>query len=222
VNSETAIKLWDWPTRLVHWGLVLLLPSLWWTWKSGQMELHQQLGYVALTLLLFRLFWGFTGASTARFANFVRGPRKVGRYVRGLFSGAAEPVIGHNPLGGWSVLALLGLLITEVALGLFTQDVDGLESGPLTQYVSYETADAARYWHGLIFDLLIWLVAFHLAAILFYLLVKRDNLVGPMISGRKRMAPIANPPSFGSPVKALIGALMAGAVAWWLSRGAPL
>jgi cytochrome b len=221
-ERPAPVRLWDWPTRLIHWALVVLIPCLWWTWRNGNIALHEQLGYLAIGLLLFRLLWGFVGASTARFAGFVRGPRAVAGYVRNLFSRAGEPVVGHNPLGGWSVLVLLGLLIAELSFGLFTQDVDGIESGPLARYVSYDTADAARHWHGLIFDLLLWMIGIHVAAILFYWLVKRDNLVGPMLTGRKRMA--GEPPAvtFAPLWRVAAVALIAAGVVFWLSRGAPL
>src|SRR6476661_2336880 len=120
----SRVKLWDFAIRLVHWSFVLLLPALWWTWKQGDIATHKLLGYVLLALLVFRIFWGLAGSDTARFAGFVRGPRAVGAYVRGLFSKEAEPVVGHNPVGGWSVVALLSLLFAQTVVGLFTQDVD--------------------------------------------------------------------------------------------------
>lgn len=219
-EGTRSLKLWDAPVRIVHWSVALLIPALWWTWKAGRMGLHETLGYVLLALLLFRLFWGFAGSSTARFTSFVKGPRAILRYLSG--KGCA-PVLGHNPLGAWSVVGLLALMLAEVALGLVTQDIDGIESGPLTRLASYEQADAARYWHGLLFDLLAGLVALHVAAILFYLVVKRDNLVGPMLTGRKRVAEApAAPPVFAPAWRIGAGAAGAGLIAWWVSAGCPL
>lgn len=213
------VKLWDAPVRIVHWSFVLLIPALWRTWKADRMPLHETLGYILLALLLFRLFWGFAGSGPARFASFVKGPRGVVAYLTGK---RREPVLGHNPLGGWSVVALLGLTTVEVVLGLFTQDVDGLESGPLTHFVSYDRAEAARHWHGLAFDALVVLVCIHVAAILFYLMVKRDDLVGPMVTGRKRVDREAAPPRFAPPWRLALGAAGAAALAYWVSRGLPL
>jgi cytochrome b len=218
------VKLWDVPIRVVHWSFVLLLPALWWTWKKDDIGTHKLLGYVLLGLLIFRIFWGLAGSETALFSGFVRGPRAVGGYVRRLFSKEREPVVGHNPLGGWSVVALLGLLSAQVFVGLFTQDVDGLESGPLTYLVSYDLAEKARWWHDKLFDLLLCLVALHVGAILFYLLVKRDNLVGPMVTGSKRWAAASSPPT---PAHApfwrlLVGGVLGAGVAWWVSRGCPI
>ena len=116
------IRLWDLPLRLVHWSLVVLLPSLWWTWRSGETQLHEKLGYITLAFLLFRLLWGILGSSNARFLNFVKGPRAIAAYLRG----SSTPNAGHNPLGALSVLAILGAMILEAGLGLFAQDVDGI------------------------------------------------------------------------------------------------
>ena len=209
------IRLWDLPTRLVHWGLVLLLPSLWWTWRSGNTLLHEKLGYVTLAVLLFRLYWGVAGSTTARFAQFVKGPRKIAAYLRG-----TSPLpIGHNPLGALAVLLLLGLMLAEVGLGLFAQDVDGEESGALARYVSYDTADWATNWHAWLFDLLLIAVAIHVLAILFYLVVRRDNLVGPMVTGRKELAEDLPEPKMASIGSALVGGILSAAIAWWISRG---
>jgi len=130
------------------------------------------------------------------------------------------PVVGHNPLGGWSVLLLLGALATEISLGLFTQDVDGIESGPLTYLISYDHADAARHWHGLVFDLILWLIGIHIAAILFYAVFKRDNLVGPMVTGRRRHAGDTLPEVRFAPAwRGFLIAAIAAGFAYWVSRG---
>jgi cytochrome b len=217
-GGKQSIKLWDVPLRLVHWSLVLLLAGLWWTWKSDQTELHERLGYITLGLLLFRLYWGLFGSSTARFSQFVRGPRAIAAYLRG----RSPASVGHNPLGALSVLLLLGLMITEVVFGLFTQDVDGIEAGPLAQYVNYETADWAREWHEFLFNVILGVVALHVLAILFYLVVKRDNLVGPMITGRKRLGDDVEAPRMASVASALVGILLSAAIAWFVSKGLKL
>lgn len=221
---QPRVKLWDVPIRIIHWSLVLLLPALWWTWKNGDIGTHKLLGYVLLGLLVFRIFWGFAGSETARFSGFVKGPRAVAAYLRGLVSKEGEPVVGHNPVGGWSVIALLLLLSAQVIVGLFTQDVDGIESGPLTYLVSYDRADAARWWHDKLFDVLLALVAVHVAAILFYLVVKRDNLVGPMVTGSRKWPASSSLPSPGQAPwwRILVGAALGGGLAWWVSLGCPV
>ncbi len=216
------VKLWDLPVRVVHWSLVLLLPALWWTWKSGQLFLHERLGYLALALLIFRLYWGLVGASTARFAQFVKGPRAVGGYVRGLFAKGGEPVVGHNPLGGWSVVILLLLLILVIGTGLFSEDTDGINPGPLNYLVHGDLSDGMAHWHGLLFNLLLGFIALHLAAIAFYAGVKRENLVGPMLTGRREMAAPRIAPRFAPVWRLAGGIVLALGLVWWISLGAPL
>lgn len=210
--------VWDLPVRLVHWSLVILLAALWWTWHSGRTPLHEKLGYITLGLLFFRMIWGFFGSSTARFTHFVRGPRAIAAYLRG----GSPASVGHNPLGAIAVLLLLGLMIADAGFGLFAQDVDGLESGSLAKFVSYDTADWARSWHALLFNVLLAVVAIHVLAILFYLLVKRDNLVAPMVTGRKTIEREVGEPAMAPAWRALASAAISAAAAWWISTGLTL
>jgi len=218
MSDNRSIRLWDLPLRLFHWSLVVLLAALWWTAENDRTELHEKLGYVTLGLLVFRLYWGLFGSSTARFSRFVKGPRAIAAYLRG----QSPASVGHNPLGALSVLLLLGLMIVEVGLGLFTQDVDGIEAGSLAQYISYETADLAREWHEFLFNVILGVVALHVLAILFYLVVKRDNLVGPMVTGRKSFDEEVESPRMASLANALVGILLSAAIAWFVSKGLKL
>jgi len=213
------VALWDLPTRVVHWALVLLIPFSWWSAEEHHMDWHRSSGYAILGLLLFRLIWGLVGSSSARFADFVRGPRAVLAYARG----RGEKALGHNPMGGWSVVAMLALLTAQVGLGLFAVDTDGLESGPLSHWVSYDAGRAAAEWHELAFNLLQALILLHVAAVLFYLFVRRDNLVAAMFSGVKAVdAAPANAPTIAPLGRALVVALLATGLTWWVSRGLPL
>ncbi len=214
-SGRRSIALWDLPLRLVHWSLVVLLASLWWTWRAGRIELHEQLGYLTLGVLLFRVYWGLFGSATARFSYFVKGPRVIAAYLRG----GLPPQAGHNPLGAVSVLLLFGLMIAEVGLGLFAQDIDGIEAGPLARFVSYDAANAARDWHALLFNVILGVVALHVLAILFYLIVKRDNLVSPMLSGRKVFDDAVEAPKMAPLSRALIGIALAAFLSWWVARG---
>jgi len=190
----SRISIWDLPTRVFHWSIVLLMPALWWTGEEHMHDLHFLLGEIVLGLLLFRLFWGLFGSSTARFAGFVRGPGAILAYLRG-----RRPAgVGHNPLGALSVLALLLLLSTVVGLGLFATDEDGLDSAPLSHFVSYDSARILTERHEQVFWILVGLIGLHVAAILYYLLIKRDNLVTPMITGR-REAPASGEGMIGAP-----------------------
>ncbi|WP_028081093.1 cytochrome b/b6 domain-containing protein [Solimonas soli] len=183
-------RVWDLPTRLTHWALVLLFAFSWWSGENGELAWHRRSGYAVLTLLLFRLAWGFAGSSTARFARFVRGPRAVLAYARRVFERrAAHDPVGHNPLGGWSVLAMLALLLLQTGSGLFAVDTDGLESGPLAHRLSFSAGRTLAGLHGASFEVLLALVGLHIAAVLFYLVCRRENLIAAMLSGRRRLRP---------------------------------
>jgi cytochrome b len=177
------------------------------------------LGTVVLGLLPFRVIWGFAGNSTARFAGFVRGPRAILHYVR---AHHAESGVGHNPVGGWSVVLLLTLLTGQAAAGLFAQDIDGIESGPLSCLMSYATADMKREIHHLLFNILLGLTAIHVATILFYALVKRNDLVTPMLTGRRRFAETIAAPIMVPLWRAHAAGVAAAAFAYWIWKGAPL
>jgi cytochrome b len=174
-------RIWDLPVRLFHWAIVLLVPALWATHHWELMDTHILLGEIMLGLVLWRLLWGVLGSSTARFASFVRGPGAVLRYLRG----AEERGVGHNPLGGWSVAAMLLVLATQIGLGLFAIDEDAFYEGPLSHAVSYETGRTLAHRHETVFWILVALIALHVLAILYYRIVRRDDLVTPMITGRR-------------------------------------
>jgi len=217
--SDTATspaKVWDLPVRLFHWLLVALIAFSWWSGEEHYLEWHRASGYTILALIVFRLIWGFIGSRTARFSSFVKGPRAVAAYARTLGSRASEAADGHNPLGGWSVVAMLGAVALMVAAGLFATDIDGIESGPLADYVSFDQGRAAAHWHETLFNVILALVILHVAAIAFYRLWKGRNLVGPMIHGRGE-AEIAN--SRASAWKFLVAAAIAAVIAWAASTG---
>lgn len=176
-------RVWDLPVRLVHWLLVALIAFSWWSVHHHHTDWHIWSGCAILTLLIFRVLWGFFGSSTARFSSFVRGPRAVGDHWRGRWTG-----IGHNPLGALSVLALLAAVAAQVGLGLISQDEDGIYMGPLAQLVSSNTSDKARDIHEFWFNVILALIALHLAAIIFYRL-KGRKLTLPMITGRAVIEP---------------------------------
>ena len=192
--ATAVVAVWDWPVRVTHWLLVALFGLQWWSGETGRLGLHTKLGLMFVGLLAFRILWGLFGSSTARFAGFVRGPRAVWTYAAGLFRPAeGAAMIGHNPMGGWSIVAMLLLMLTQAGLGLFAVDTDGLESGPLAYKVSFEQGRWAAHTHDLVFKLLLALTALHVAAALFYLVRRRENLIGPMLTGRRR-APAGTAP----------------------------
>lgn len=221
-QCANRITVWDRPIRLVHWALVALLPALWWTAEQGEFTWHIALGVVTLAVLVFRLLWGFVGSSTARFDGFVRGPRVVASYLRRHGWGQGEPGIGHNPLGGWSVLAMLLLLLCQVALGLVAGDPDDDAVGPLNHLVSFTVADRASQLHELLFNAVLALVVLHVAAVLGYLLIRGDNLIRPMVTGQKTFLRAVEQPAIARPIRALLCGAAAAGLAWWLYAGAPL
>lgn len=178
--------VWDLPLRLFHWALVLLVISQIVTaWMGGNaLEYHALGGYAILGLLLFRIAWGFLGGTHARFADFVRGPASVLSYAKALFSSAAAEHRGHNPLGGWSVLAMLASLLVQACTGLFAND-DVMMEGPLVKHVSGRASEIATAVHDVNAVILMALVSLHILAVLYYLLGKKQNLILPMITGRK-------------------------------------
>lgn len=176
--AAPSVRVWDLPVRLFHWAIVLLIPALWWSAETHRMDLHILLGEVMLGLILFRLLWGVLGSSTARFASFVRGPAAVIRYLRG-----GSRALGHSPLGALSVVAMLLALAVQTGLGLFASDEDGIYYGPLAS-TDLETAHTIAERHETFFWVLVALIALHVLAVLYYLLVKRNNLVTPMVTGR--------------------------------------
>jgi cytochrome b len=222
-EGEVAMaRVWDIPTRAIHWTMAALIPALWWTAEEGLMDWHRRAGSLMLGLLVFRVLWGLLGSSTARFAGFIRGPATVWRYAQGLLGrSGGEAFHGHNPMGGWSVAAMLALLVAQVTLGLFAVDVDGLEGGPLSIHVSFDAGRTAAALHETVFNLLLILIALHVVAVLGYLLLKRENLVGAMIHGRRpgrsEDASMRPAPYWRS---AVVAAIAAGA-AWWIYKGAP-
>jgi cytochrome b len=219
MTALARVRVWDAPVRIVHWLIALSIPALWWTAEHDQLEWHRRLGYGVLGLVVFRLLWGLMGGSTARFANFVRGPAAVLAYAGRLRRGERVVVVGHNPMGGWSVVALLTLLASETALGLFCVDVDGLESGPLSRFVSFDIGRAAAHWHHALFNALLGLVGLHLAAIAFYAAAKRNNLVRPMLTGWRPGADGIQPMTAAPAWRALVAIGLAAALAVWIARG---
>ncbi len=206
--------VWDLPTRLFHWSLALCVVGALTTGLLGGnlMEWHGRIGLVVVGLLAFRIIWGVIGSTYARFADFFPTPGRLVAYWRGQWGGA-----GHSPLGALSVFALLGLIGWQVGSGLFSNDDIAFE-GHLADLVSKDTSDWLTGLHRQGLWFIVGLVVLHVAAVFFYLLVKRQNLIGPMIHGTKPGPSAAS--ARGGGVGALIFALLVGGVAGWAASGA--
>jgi cytochrome b len=191
------VQVWDLPTRLFKWLLVLLVILAWVSDKYGGAVpmWHKANGYAILVLIVFRILWGFAGGSTVRFGAFAAGPKAVLSYAAALLKGKKPFYLGHNPLGGWMIMALLAALGLQAILGLYAADEDRLViEGPLAKTISDAAVDRAAHFHRLGFDLIVCLAAIHIAANVFYDLVKRSGLIRAMISGRKPKAAYIDQP----------------------------
>lgn len=215
-KKESAL-VWDFPTRLFHWGLVIAVATSLLSEELGNMDIHVISGHVVLVLILFRIVWGLVGGKHARFADFVRGPSTVFKYVKSMFDGAHTPTVGHNPLGALSVIALIGILAVQVGTGLFSND-DILTEGPLFDLVSKSTSDTLTYYHGVASNALYILIALHLAAVAFYTF-KGDKILAAMIFGKKEdltATKSENDAARGNLVIAILVLVIAVAVAWYV------
>jgi cytochrome b len=224
--APVPVPVWDLPVRVVHWVVVLLLVGLIATGLAGNewLEWHFRFGQAMLALVAFRVIWGFTGSRNARFAAFVRRPQRVAHYARSIARGAKELHATHNPLGGWMVVALLVALLVQAGTGLFAND-DILWEGPLAARVAKDTSDAFSWFHRRFWWLLVALSLIHIGAVLAYFALLKDNLIVPMLTGRKRLPPGAADPAHAaaSTTRALVLIALCGILVWYgFNKLAPL
>lgn len=192
---DTKVRVWDAPTRIFHWLLAFSIPAMWWTASTGGSWLlwHKRLGLLVCTLIIFRILWGFFGSQTARFSNFIKGQGAIKRYLQGKMPEYEQP--GHNPVGALSVLVLLGLVAVQLVTGLLSPDNNTfLEPGYLNHLVSESTANSAYSIHTTLFWVLVAVIVLHILAVFAYLVVKKHNLIRPMITGIKTLARPVSPP----------------------------
>lgn len=219
--ESNKVYVWDLGVRGFHWLLVLSMLGSYLTAEQGWLDTdwHFYFGYFTLGLLIFRLIWGFIGNQNARFGSFLRGPRAVIGYLRGLFGGNHVPSIGHSALGGWASVVLLLAVAVQAITGLMTTDDIFLE-GPLAAHVSSDTVALMTRIHALNINVIYALVALHVLAALFYLIAKRENLIAPMLTGSKRLAaavPSASVTRWGRLCLALAIAASSVGLMLWLS-----
>jgi cytochrome b len=185
-GENKAVPVWDIPVRLFHWILVLLIAFSWLSSEMDWMTWHMYSGYAILTLILFRILWGFIGSTHARFSDFIYGQRALIAYIKTLPSRTAAKFAGHNPLGGISVALMLLCVLAQAGTGLFAND-DIINEGPLFKHVSKGLSDWLTTIHKYNFNVLLALIGVHVAAVLYYLIWKSENLVKPMFTGRKHL-----------------------------------
>ena len=191
-ENGARVRAWDLPTRVFHWTLVGLLISAWASHRFSEvfadntMQWHRYNGYAILIALVWRLLWGFAGSSTSRWSAFVSGPWTAARYAFDLSRGRDRNYLGHNPLGAYMILALLGAVALQATLGLMTVEHNDVTWGPLYRLVSEETYKRITYFHVRLFNNLIMpLVVLHITANLLYGLIKKDPLIRAMVTGSK-------------------------------------
>ena len=211
-DRPRPVKVWDLPARLFHWTLVVLVIVSFVSGNIGgnMMTYHMWSGYGILVLLLFRFAWGFAGGYQSRFGAFVRGPGTVIGYIANFLKRNSKPYLGHNPLGGWSILAVLTALLVQTGTGLFAND-DIFTEGPLYPLVSKDVSDWLTDIHLLNRYIVMGLVAIHIFAVFYHLFVKHENLIKPMITGVKQ---------WHGPATATTGSLWLAAVLAGLASGA--
>jgi cytochrome b len=206
-TAPRIVLVWDIPIRVVHWLIVVLVAAAYATWRLNWMVWHGWVGDALLTLLLFRLLWGFFGSETARFSRFLTSPRLAFGHLKYALRREPDRQVGHNPAGGWMVLVLLTLLLVETLTGLFVGN-DIADEGPLTEIVPAWAADAIAYSHAILWDALLAAIVLHVLAIAGFAAIKGQNLLRPMMTGTKVLPASIAAPQAGSPVRA--GLLLLG------------
>ena len=181
------VRVWDGALRVFHWALAACVAG---GWIIAQLDPkrwtgHFLFGYIVAGLLVFRLLWGLVGPQHARFSGFLAGPGAAFSYARHMFDRAPSYWAGHNPLGAWSVVAMLVSLVVQVVTGMMSESENFIDHGPLSPLVSSAMRKQARSIHEANSNILLVLVILHVAVIAFYLIWKRENLVRPMITGWK-------------------------------------
>ena len=218
-DARVEVPVWDWPVRVVHWAIALLVAALVATGLIGDDMLvwHMRFGATLLALVVFRVLWGFVGSQNARFASFVRGPGAVVAYARSLLTPPHQIHATHNPLGGWMVVALLLALLFQAGTGLFTND-DILADGPLVKHISKDLSDSISSLHRRGWWAVAGLAGLHIVAVLSYFLVLDDNLIYPMVSGEKVLPRrVADPAAAAaSTTRAVVLLAACGAAMWWV------
>lgn len=211
---DRKVKVWDLAVRLGHWMMGALVLGAFLTAEDDDtIPLHTRLGLALLGIIVFRLVWGFVGSTQARFKSFVRSPREVLAYAKAYVRGRPGAHLGHNPLGGVMVVALLGTLLVITLTGIVT--FLGPEwDGPLSGVLGKSGAHAVKEVHEAAAGLLLGLVGFHVAGVLLSSFLEKQNLVAGMVTGRKHAPPESEPPkepSLGARVAGFIAAAGLGA-----------
>ncbi len=218
-NTPAERLVWDIPTRVFHWLLVLSLTASFVTAKIGYdvRQYHMWLGYWMIGLLTFRIVWGFLGTRHARFFSFFPTPRRLFVYIRNTMRGKSEETVGHNPLGSLMIFAVLILVGLQAVSGLFMDD-EIMYSGPYFDAVSTDVADTMNFLHNNLINIILLMVVVHIAAVLYHAFVRRERIIRAMISGKKNadLVPESESISGSRLGLAVIIALATAAFTYWV------
>lgn len=208
----SKVLIWDLPIRLFHWLTVILVAAAYITWRWNWMDWHADVGEALLALVVFRLAWGFFGSDTARFARFLGSPRAAARHLAHLFRREPDDQPGHNPAGAWMVVVLLALLLGQTLTGIIDNN-DVANDGPLSNLMPAPLANLVDNLHTWLWNMLLGAIALHVLVIAIHAVAKRQNLLRPMLTGRKTMPGDIPPPHIASPVRAVLLLVGSAAVA---------
>ena len=207
------MRVWDAPTRLFHWVIVILVATSYISVQKEWIQIHYFAGYTMLTLLLFRLVWGFVGSETSRFRKFLRSPVAALGHLATMAKREPDREIGHNAAGGWMVLLMLLALAIQASTGLFAgNEIDG--GGPLNHLLSQAGQKLDTKIHHINFNIILGLIGLHILAVLAYAALKRQDLVRPMVTGKKRLPATMRQPNFASPLLAVAILVGAAVIVW--------
>lgn len=214
--ADPTVRVWDGPTRLFHWTLVVLIALSYVTRKvNPDLTWHMRIGYAILILVTFRILWGFVGSSTSRFSAFAYVPWTAAKYGVDFMLRRPRHFLGHNPLGGTVVFVMLGLIAAQGILGLFSyDDHDAIDGGPLAGRVAESTVALLTKWHIWLFDIFLIVIAAHVFATFAYAVWKREDLIRPMVTGSKRRGHFEDQAEarIASPLLALLCLILAAAI----------
>lgn len=213
------VLIWDLPLRIFHWLFACTVFASWYTSDQDNdlIDVHMKLGYFALGLLVFRIMWGFVGTKHSRFSSFFPTPSRLRLYITDLRNNQVRNTTGHNPLGSLMVFLMILLISLQAISGLFIND-DVFSSGPYYDSVSKEIEKVMFFLHHNVFDVMIAAIGMHLLAIAYYVRVKKQSLILPMITGKKS-AKFVNVTDIIKHSKVLLAVILVIAVAvfiYWL------
>lgn len=187
-----SIRVWDLPTRIFHWTLVLLVSFAWISSEyfeelgDPRLQWHRWNGFAILTIMIWRIQWGLWGPPSAQFKYFLKGPKAAFLYTADLICGKERHFLGHNPLGAYMIVSLLIVVIVISVLGLFSSEENDLAAGPLAYLINEKNQKLASKWHGLVFNrVLVLIVGIHITANSLYQIIKKEPLISAMLTGNK-------------------------------------